>query len=121
MSILSSVGKVEKGWGSEYIWASEPEYCGKFLHFNSGAQFSMHFHKDKKETWYCLSGKFMIDTIDTLDASQFSTDFEPGQSWTNQTLEPHRIICLEAGTIIEVSTADDPTDNYRVLPGDSQK
>jgi hypothetical protein len=34
---------------------------------------------------------------------------------------PHRLTCLEQGTIIEVSTADSVEDNYRVLPGDSQK
>lgn len=120
MSIINSVGEVKKGWGHEQIWASTADYCGKFLHFNSGTQFSMHFHKDKKETWYCLSGKFLIETIDTLDAKVYCVDFIPGQVWTNNTLEPHRIMCLEAGTIIEVSTADDPSDNYRVLPGDSQ-
>ena len=118
---MNTVGKIEKGWGSEEIWASESEYCGKFLHFNSGAQFSMHFHAKKKETWYCLSGKFLIDTIDTFDASMYSTDFNPGDVWTNRVLEPHRIICLEGGTIIEVSTEDDPLDNYRVQKGDSQK
>jgi hypothetical protein len=30
------------------------------------------------------------------------------------------LICLEAGTVSEVSTHDDPNDNYRVLPGDGQ-
>jgi oxalate decarboxylase/phosphoglucose isomerase-like protein (cupin superfamily) len=120
MNTISSVGRVEKGWGHEEIWASTPDYCGKFMHFNSGKQFSMHFHKTKKESWYCLSGKFLIETIDTHNANIYCKDFLPGQVWLNKTLEPHRIICLQAGTIIEVSTADDPQDNYRVLPGDSQ-
>lgn len=118
--MTSSVGTVKKGWGSEYIFASEPEYCGKLLRFNSGAQFSMHFHKDKKETWYCLSGKFMIDIIDTSNATIYRRPFIAGDMHTNQTLVPHRIICEEAGTIIEVSMEDSPEDNYRVMPGDSQ-
>ena len=34
----------------------------------------------------------------------------------------HQIQALEDDTvIIEVSTPDEPTDNYRVRPGDSQK
>jgi len=33
---------------------------------------------------------------------------------------PHQLICIEAGTVVEVSTYDDPDDNYRVIPGDSQ-
>ena len=28
------------------------EYCGKILRFNSGKKFSMHYHLEKKETWY---------------------------------------------------------------------
>jgi hypothetical protein len=34
---------------------------------------------------------------------------------------PHQLICIEEGTIIEVSTPDSVEDNYRVLPGDSQR
>lgn len=118
---ISECGVIKKGWGSEEIWASTEEYCGKFLHFNSGSKFSMHFHKDKSESWYCLRGKFIIEYINTEDASIHSVNFNTGDTWTNMQLEPHRIICIEAGTIVEVSTYDDPEDNYRVLKGDSQK
>jgi hypothetical protein len=34
---------------------------------------------------------------------------------------PHQLVCIEEGTIIEVSTADSVEDNYRVGKGDSQK
>ena len=27
-------GQVEKGWGSEEIWATNDKYCGKLMHFN---------------------------------------------------------------------------------------
>jgi mannose-6-phosphate isomerase-like protein (cupin superfamily) len=121
MTTINSVGTIKKGWGQERIWASNEWYCGKFLEFNAGAQFSMHFHRNKIETWYCLSGKFEIEWLDTKDASLHSERFLPGNTWTNETLEPHRIICIEEGVIIEVSTYDDPEDNYRVQKGDSQK
>ena len=62
-------GRVEKGWGSEEIWASNDKYCGKMMHFNEGAKFSMHFHKDKEETWYVLSGEFTVRWINTKDAT----------------------------------------------------
>lgn len=29
-------GLVPKGWGSEYIWATNDRYCGKFLNFETG-------------------------------------------------------------------------------------
>jgi hypothetical protein len=121
MNTINSVGTIKKGWGSEEIWVSNENYCGKFLHFNLGARFSMHFHRYKKESWYCLSGKFEIEWIDTIDASLHAERFLPGQTWTNTTLKPHRIICIEEGTIMEVSTADYKDDNYRVQKGDSQK
>ena len=121
MSTINSVGKIEKGWGSEEIWASTPFYCGKMLQFNTGAKFSMHFHRIKRETWYVLSGVFEVDKINTKDASIITYYLLQGDVLTNEVLEPHRIRCIKEGTIIEVSTADDPNDNYRVMPGDSQK
>lgn len=114
-------GFVEKGWGHELIWATNDKYCGKLLKFNQGAKFSMHFHSQKDETWYVLEGKFEVRYIQTKDASMRSEILEPGAIWRNMPLEPHQIICLEEGTIIEVSTPDSVEDNYRVMPGDSQK
>lgn len=119
--MLNKEGKIKKGWGSELIWASTPDYCGKFLNFNAGAKFSMHFHRDKDETWYILSGKFEIDFIGTRDGSLNKRILGVGNTWRNRPLEPHRVTCLEEGTIIEVSTGDHKEDNYRVMPGDSQK
>lgn len=111
---------VEKGWGHELIWADTELYCGKLLNFQTGKKFSMHFHASKDETWYVLSGKFEIKFINTKDASIDSKFLLPGDTWRNKVLEPHQLICLEQGTIIEVSTQDSIQDNYRVLPGDSQ-
>ena len=63
-------GFVEKGWGSELIWATNDKYCGKLLKFNKGAAFSMHFHAEKDESWYVLDGVFQVKFIDTTNASQ---------------------------------------------------
>lgn len=115
------VGEIEKGWGSETIWVSNNKYCGKLLNFNKGSRFSMHFHAAKDEAWYVLSGKFEVQVIDTITSNIYSLFLNPGDTHRNIPLEPHRLICLEAGTIIEVSTPDSVEDNYRVMPGDSQK
>lgn len=113
-------GFVNKGWGSELIWATNDKYCGKLLNFNAGSKFSMHFHAIKEETWYVLSGKFIVKTIECRNASVEEYILNPGETWHNKPLLPHQLICVEAGTIIEVSTPDSVEDNYRVLPGDSQ-
>jgi quercetin dioxygenase-like cupin family protein len=114
-------GYVEKGWGNELIWATNDKYCGKLMKFNTGAKFSMHFHSTKEETWYVLDGKFLVRWIDTKDAKQQEQELNPGDIWHNVPLLPHQLICVTAGTIIEVSTPDSVEDNYRILPGDSQK
>jgi quercetin dioxygenase-like cupin family protein len=114
-------GFVEKGWGHELIWATNDKYCGKLLKFNAGARFSMHFHAHKDETWYVLSGKFKVVCINTSNADQYSEVLKEGDTWHNKPLQPHQLICIEEGTIIEVSTPDSVEDNYRVQPGDSQK
>lgn len=113
-------GKVKKAWGNEDIWVSNDFYCSKFLNFETGKQFSMHFHREKHETWYVLSGKFIVEWIDTTNTKQYRKELNIGDVWVNETLLPHRIICLESGTVLEVSTPDSVQDNYRILPGDSQ-
>lgn len=114
-------GHVEKGWGSEEIWATNDKYCGKIMRFNEGAKFSMHFHSEKDETWYVLSGKFTVRYIDTKDANVYEKQLSTGDTWHNPPLLPHQLVCIEEGAIIEVSTPDSIQDNYRVAKGDSQK
>lgn len=114
-------GIVTKGWGSEDIWATNDKYCGKMMHFNEGAKFSMHFHHIKEETWYVIEGRFTVRYINTKDASIHEQQLEVGDVWHNPPLLPHQLICLEEGIICEVSTPDSVEDNYRVMPGDSQR
>jgi mannose-6-phosphate isomerase-like protein (cupin superfamily) len=114
-------GIVPKGWGSEEIWATTDKYCGELMHFNTDARFSMHFHAEKDESWYVLSGQFSVHYIDTTDARTHIAELNPGDIWHNRPLLPHQLVCVSAGTIIEVSTADSVEDNYRIAPGDSQK
>lgn len=118
--LMRLTGLVEKGWGSENIWATNDKYCGKLLNFKSGAKFSMHFHAVKDETWYVLSGRFKVITIDTSNSKREVNILTPGETWHNPPLQPHQLICLQEGSIIEVSTADSVADNYRIEPGDSQ-
>ena len=115
-------GTVEKGWGYEVIWATNDKYCGKILVFNKkGAKFSMHFHKEKDETWFVNNGKFMLNYIDTNTAQLYQKELKEGDTWHNPPLQPHQLVALEDGSsITEVSTPDSVEDNYRLMPGDSQ-
>ncbi len=116
-------GVVQKGWGYEVIWATTEKYCGKMMVFtNTGARFSMHFHKEKDESWFVNSGRFLVRWIDTKTAETHEQELKEGDTWHNPPLMPHQLIAVQSGSsITEVSTADSVEDNYRVFPGDSQK
>lgn len=115
-------GPVAKGWGMEIIWATNDKYCGKLLIFkNVGSKMSMHFHKEKDETWFVNTGKFIVRWIDTKTAEISEKILVEGDTWHNPPLQPHQLEALSPESIIfEVSTADSVDDNYRILPGDSQ-
>ena len=115
-------GTVEKGWGVELIWATNDLYCGKLMVFNKpGAKFSMHFHKEKDESWYVLNGSFTLHIIDTDTAEMETHVLTKGETWRNEPLLPHQLIAMQDNSIIiEVSTPDSVEDNYRIIKGDSQ-
>lgn len=115
-------GKVDKGWGYEIIWATNDKYCGKIMVFErAGAKFSMHFHRDKEETWFVNSGRFKLTWCNTLTAQYHEQVLEEGMVWHNPPLQPHQLEALvDHSTIFEVSTPDSIEDNYRIIPGDSQ-
>lgn len=116
-------GKVDKGWGYELIFATTDKYCGKIMVFEkAGSKFSMHFHKEKEETWFVNAGKFKVRWIDTKDAVLYEKQLVEGDVWHNPPLQPHQLEAIDAGSMIfEVSTTDSVEDNYRIIPGDSQK
>lgn len=115
-------GQVKKGWGYEIIWATNDKYCGKIMVFEkAGAKFSMHFHKEKDETWFVNAGKFKLIWCDTNTAQYHEQVLEEGAVWRNPPMMPHQLEALTDGAMIfEVSTADSVEDNYRIIPGDSQ-
>jgi mannose-6-phosphate isomerase-like protein (cupin superfamily) len=122
MTIHRHQGYVKKGWGYEIIWATNDLYCGKILVFEKvGSKFSMHFHKEKDETWFVNSGKFLLRWVDTETASLQQKVLVEGETWHNPPLMPHQLEAMVPNSMIyEVSTPDSVEDNYRIIPGDSQ-
>ena len=111
---------VKKKWGHELIIENNDNYCGKILHLNKNAKFSMHFHMKKHETWYVQSGKFIYRWIDTLTADDKSKVLEPGDIVVIKQGLPHQLEAIEEGDIFEVSTKHYDSDSYRIIKGDSQ-
>ena len=115
-------GVVQKGWGYELIWSTNELYCGKIMVFEkAGNKFSMPFHKEKDESWFVNSGRFLLKYIDTKTATVYEKEMKEGDVWRNPPLLPHQLIALEDNSsVTEVSTPDSVDDNYRLAPGDSQ-
>ncbi len=101
--------EVKKVWGKEVWIVNCPEYCGKLLHLDKGAQSSYHYHRQKKETFYCLKGQAAL-TIEGKDymLNPFSRPktIEPGKK--------HSFFGVTDCTILEVSTHHDDSDVVRL-------
>lgn len=113
---------VEKSWGRELIFADEPEYCGKFLVYpNAGSVSSLHFHMQKKETWFVQSGSFKYTTINKTTAEEIVSEIKTGDVVTLLPGQMHQLVSLEDNcVIVEVSTKDSAEDTYRIRLGDKQ-
>lgn len=109
---------VKKGWGEEIWFVNNDEYCGKILRFDMGRRFSMHYHLDKKESWYIAKGSFISSWIDTEKGITHSEILRVGDSVTNERGAPHQMEALEPSEIFEVSTPHKDSDSYRVYKGD---
>ena len=73
--------RVEKLWGYELWIHNDEEYCGKLLVFEKKmANFSMHYHLKKKETWYIQQGSFQFNWIDVEEGLHDSRILKVGDS-----------------------------------------
>ena len=111
---------VKKGWGREVWLANNEEFCGKLLEFKSGKRFSIHFHLDKREVFYVLSGTVDLFFYDLTRARKLGKRLIVGDAVEIPRGCPHQLVAVTQTTIIEVSTHHKDSDSYRIEPGDSQ-
>jgi mannose-6-phosphate isomerase-like protein (cupin superfamily) len=119
---LQTLGKVDKGWGFEIVFANNDKYCGKLLVFErAGAKTSLVFHKEKSKSWFINAGKFKITYIDINTGETKQSELNEGQTADFGALGPHQVEALMPGSIIfEVGTSDFVEDRFRLAPGDTQ-
>jgi len=101
--------EVEKRWGKELWIVNCLEYCGKLLFLDRDALSSLHFHKEKKETFYALNGQVAL-TIGGKDymLNPFS---RPKTIMPNQR---HQFRGITDAVILEISTHHSEEDVYRL-------
>jgi hypothetical protein len=121
--MLQQIGKVDKGWGFEIVFANNDKYCGKLLIFEkAGAKTSLVFHKDKAKSWFINAGRFKVTFIDVTTGEIKQSELSEGQTADFGPLGPHQIEALvDNSMIFEVGTADYVEDRFRLAPGDTQK
>ncbi len=102
------VNFVEKVWGHETWIVNNKRYCGKILYFKKGHSGSLHFHKNKHETFYMMSGEIKIQISDCVYV------LKRGEVIDIPASVYHRVTAIRDSTIFEFSTPHDDADTYRL-------
>jgi len=102
------IKNVGKEWGSEEWIVNNEKYCGKILNLKPGFRGSIHYHKNKHETFYLLEGKILLEL-----PPEEKIIMNPGDVQILPPLKKHRFTPLENSKIIEFSTHHEDSDTYR--------
>lgn len=121
LEITKSIPEIHpKGWGKEIWICNNEKYCGKILHFNSGAKFSFHYHLIKQEHFFVLKGKLNLKYKNLTNGEDRFLRLTVGDVIEIPIGAPHQLTALEESDIIEISTTHYENDSYRIEKGDSQ-
>lgn len=111
--ILPHQRRVEKPWGWEIVWAEEaPHYVGKLLHIEAGKRLSLQYHDEKLETQCLLSGRALL-VVEGRAGRLNEIEMRPGEGYTIQPFQRHRLVAITDAEIAEVSTPETGT-TYRL-------
>jgi quercetin dioxygenase-like cupin family protein len=106
--IFKMAEKHEKVWGHEEWIVNTPLYCGKFLYLKKGKRCSIHYHKNKDETFYILEGEVL------MEVNGKEKVMRKGESEHITPMTKHRFSGLKDSIIIEFSTHHEESDSYRL-------
>jgi quercetin dioxygenase-like cupin family protein len=109
----------DKLWGTEEWVVNNDYYCGKILRLNKGASCSLHYHKSKHETFYCLDGLVRILLECGKERLIRRIIMNPGNSIEIPPNHPHMFIGIEDSVLIEFSTHHEDADSYRITQSQS--
>lgn len=116
---------VIKKWGYEIVIENNDFYCGKKLHVLPSKWCSVHYHKNKKETFYVISGELKLQYSTVLDFDYWDSDnksittliLKTGESFTLNPMTAHRFTSNTSlfCEFVEFSTHHDDSDSYRII------
>jgi len=85
---------------------NEPEYCSKWLTLLPGQTCPWHFHKKKKESFFCYTGEV------ELSCGNEVVTLRPGDKYTIAVGTDHTFTSKNGAIVEEVSTHDTSAYNY---------
>ena len=120
---LQNLGKIDRVWGYEVLWANNEDYSGKLLIFEqAGSHTSMMYHQSHRKSWFVNAGKFKFTFIDTKTGSMQDIVLEEGRTVDLGELSPHRLEALVPNSMIfEVGTAEHVEDRFLISPDDKKQ
>jgi mannose-6-phosphate isomerase-like protein (cupin superfamily) len=104
-----SLTTVSKVWGEEIIVINNDDYCCKFLVVRKDACSSAHFHKEKNETFFVLSGEIVLE----MDGNKHLFN-EYASPLTIRHGTIHKFQGIVDSIILEVSTHHKESDVVRL-------
>lgn len=105
---VETVNIVPKLWGYEKWIENNEKYCCKILSLNRGYQCSLHYHKNKDETFMITQGHVRLELGDEV------LHLRPGSFVRVPPGTPHRFTGMEDSLIMEISTHHEESDSYRI-------
>jgi hypothetical protein len=119
---IQSLGRHQKSWGYEIVWASNEQYCGKILVFeNVGAKSVLNISKNRKKSWFINNGRFKFTFIDIASGKTIEATLEEGKTVDIAEMSPHCVEALQPNSMIfEAGMPDDLEDQFRLSPDDTQ-
>jgi mannose-6-phosphate isomerase len=105
--------RIEKPWGYEIHWVpADKPYMGKIEHVKAGCRMSLQIHDQKQESWLIMKGRAKVIWEDS-SGKIVETELEPGQGYSTNIGQKHRLVGITDCDIIEVSTPEIGT-TYRL-------
>ena len=105
---------VAKRWGRETWLVNNEMYCGKFLELYQDKETSLHMHREKHETFYCMAGSFKITIHNADEDATEIEEMEPGAVLEIPPYTYHKIKGLDDhNVLLEISTHHEDSDSYR--------
>lgn len=98
--------RVDKPWGYEIHWVPEgAPYMGKVLHITTGSRLSLQVHDAKQESWFLMNGQAKV-IWENNQGELIETELQPGQGYSTQLGQKHRLVGITDCDILEVSTPE---------------